>query len=102
MVQYAETQHAIDKGLESLDPDKGVELIEKWEDALKDWDGGKTVARDLAALKTALKAKTPDPDKIKGLLKKLGQETSEAADDADGAAPEKLRDIGEGLQQAAR
>lgn len=103
MVQYAETKNALEKGIETISPEKGVELIEKWEDSLKDVDGSgaKTILRDLGALKKALQAKEPDSEKIGALLKKLGQGTTEIAGEAEGSAGEKLKDIGQGLSQAA-
>lgn len=102
MVQYAETQHAFEKGIETLSPEKGVGLIEKWEDSLKEVDlpGAKGILKDLGALKKALQGKEPDGEKINALLKKLGQETTDIADEAEGAS-DKLKDIGQGLAQAA-
>jgi hypothetical protein len=103
MVQYAETQHALEKGIETISPEKGVELIEKWEESLNglEGSGAKSILKDLGALKKALQAKEPDGDKITGLLKKLGQETSEIAEEAEGSSSDKLKDIGKGLSQAA-
>ncbi len=103
MVQYAETQHALENGIESVSAEKGVTLIEKWEESLKEVEGAgaKSILRDLGALKTALKAKEPDSTKIGALLKKLGQETTDIAGEAEGAAGDKLKAIGEGLSKAA-
>lgn len=102
MVQYADTQHALENGIETISAEKGVDLIEKWEDSLKDVNGtgAKSILRDLGALKTALKAKQPDSAKISSLLKKLGQETTEIADEAEGTASDKLKAIGKGLTKA--
>lgn len=99
MARFAGTQNAIEKGLETIPPEKGVALIEDWEAQLKDLDGAQPILKDLGALKKALQAKEPDGDKIYELLKKLGQETVEAADQADGSTADKVRDLGEQLQQ---
>lgn len=103
MVQYAETQKALESGFEGVTPEKGVQLIEKWEETLKDFGskGSKGILRDLGALKKALQADEPDAEKIQTLLGKLGQETTEIAEEAEGASQDKLRDLGKGLQQAA-
>lgn len=102
MVQYAETQHALDGGASKIDPEKGVALIEKWEEALKDVDlpAGKAIAKDLGALKKTLSSKTPDKNKIGELLKSLGSATTGIANQADGAAPAKLKALGKSLSSA--
>lgn len=102
MARFAETEKALEKGLESLSPEKGVQLIEDWEEQLRDLEGAKPVLKDLGALKKALQAKEPDGDKIQELLRKLGQETVEAADQAEGSTADKVRDLGEQLQQGAQ
>lgn len=102
MVQYAETQHALDQGASNIEPDKGVDLIEKWEEALKDLEApaAKAIANDLGTLKKALSAKTPDSAKIADLLKSLGAATTKIAAEASGAAPDKLKALGKSLSAA--
>lgn len=102
MVQYAETQHALENGIENLSAEKAVTIIEKWEDSLKDVEasGAKGIVRDLGALKTALQKPEPDEAKIKALMTKLGEATTKIADGADGGAGEKLTSLGGGLTKA--
>lgn len=102
MARFAQTRNALEKGFETLSPEQGVKLIEDWEEQLKDFDGGKGVLKDLSALKKALQAKEPNADKIYQLLEKLGGETVEAAEEAEGGSADQVRELGEQLRQQAR
>ena len=100
-VKFAGTMNAINRGLESTKPAKGVEMIEDWEAALADVDvtGAKGILRDLGSLRKQLEKGEPDADRIHALLHRLGVATARIADKADKAG-EKLKPLGEALTEA--
>jgi hypothetical protein len=101
MARFAATMNAINKGLETTKPDKGVGLIEDWESAVADLDypGAKGIARDLGALRKALEKPEPDAERIEALLHRLGQATVKIAERAD-KQQDKVRELGEALSEA--
>lgn len=99
--RFADTKKAIDKGLESTKPDKGVHLIEDWEASISDLEvsGSKGILKDLESLKKALEKPEPDAERIKTLLGRLGESTTKIADKAD-KNQDKLKELGEQLSKA--
>ena len=99
--RFTTLEHQLDHGLTSVKPDAAIKQIDYWEDQLKDADfrGAKTLLHDLDALKKALSAETPDAAKVKELVAKLGGETTRSAAHAQGAAADKLKDVGAKLEK---
>lgn len=101
--RFTTLSNALDKGVETLKPDAAVKQIEYWEEQLKDVDvsGVKGLLGDLASLKKKLEADEPDADAIKKLVAKLGGETTRIAGRVeDEKVAEKLKDVGERLENA--
>lgn len=97
--RFAATKTLLEKDLEKVAPDTAVKAIDDWEEGLAKLDtkAGKAIVKDLEALKKQLSGSKPDSGKIKALLAKLGEETTNSAEDAPEAQQEKLRDLGEQL-----
>ena len=95
--RFAATEHAFDKGVDSITPAAAIKLIDDWETSLKDLDapGAKTIVRDLEALKKALHAE--DGEKVRTLCGKLGEETTKIAAHATAATKDKVAKLGETL-----
>jgi uncharacterized protein YmfQ (DUF2313 family) len=99
MPRFAATTHALDKGVESIKPDAAIKLIEDWEQQLGEVElkGGKTVLRDLGALKKELaKGDKLNGEKVQQLTARLGQSTVKLADQ-DEKSGDQVRNIGEKL-----
>lgn len=101
-LKYAGTLNAINRGLYDIKPAKGATMIEDWETALADVDvpGAKGIARDLAALRKQLEQEQPDGERIDTLLRRLGEATTKIAGRIEGAAAEKLANIGAALSES--
>lgn len=97
--RFAATSNAFEKGVENITPAAAIKLIDDWETSLKDADipGAKTIVRDLEALKKALGGDKPDAEKIKGLVGKLGAETTKIAGHATPATKDKVTELGKTL-----
>jgi hypothetical protein len=74
--------------------------INKWIDTLEDHKGFKTIAGNLSKLKDAIESK--DADKIVSLLATLGEETSKAAEKANGTEATKIKHLGKALTTASK
>lgn len=101
--RFTTLSHALDKGLGEMKPDAAVKQIEYWEGELKgvDVSGVKGLLHDLDALKKALQTDEIDGEKVQKLVEKLGGETTRIGGRVDGAAAEKLKEVGGKLEQAA-
>jgi len=100
-IKFAGTLNAINRGLDSTKPAKGVDMIEDWEAALSDLDmpGSKGILRDLGSLRKQLERDEPDADRVHALLYRLGVATTKIADRAD-KSQDKLKTLGEALTEA--
>jgi uncharacterized protein YukE len=74
--------------------------INKWIDVLEDHKGLKTIASNLNKLKEAVESK--DSEKIVSLLETLGEQTTKAADEAEGAEATKIKHLGKALTTASK
>lgn len=97
-IKFAATLNAFNRGLESMKPARGVQMIEDWETALADVDlpGAKGVLRDLQALRKQLEKDSPDGERVKALLHRLGAATVKIATRGE-KSEEKLKELGEAL-----
>lgn len=100
-VKFAGTMNAINRGLDSTKPAKGVDIVEDWEAALADIDtpGAKGILRDLTSLRKQLEKGEPDADRIHTLLHRLGTATTKIAEKAD-KSQDKVKALGEALTEA--
>ena len=100
-VKFAATMNAINRGLDSVKPAKGADMVEDWEAALAETDvpGAKGIARDLAALRKQLEKPEPDSERVLTLLGRLGEATTKIAEKADKNG-DKLKELGEALTEA--
>jgi len=100
-IKFAATMNAVNRGLATLKPAKGVEIIEEWEAALADLEipGVKGLLRDLAALRKQLERDEPDGARVLSLMHRLGAATIKIAAKAD-KSEEKLKTLGEALTEA--
>lgn len=102
--RFTATANAFEKGIDSVSPGAAVKLIESWEESLKEVDapGAKGIASDLAALRKQLESESPDGEKVKSLVEKLGAATTKIAAKADKPATQpKLEELGAALSNAA-
>ena len=97
------TIKALKQGAKSLTVDKATQNIEGWEEYLakSEHAGVKKVVADLGKLKKLLHAKELDGEAIKGILQKLGKETTAVAGDETTATSGKIKELGEALSSAA-
>lgn len=100
-IKFAATMNAVNRGLATLKPAKGVEIIEDWEAALADLEipGVKGLLRDLAALRKQLEKDEPDGARVLSLMHRLGAATIKIAAKGE-KSEEKLKALGEGLTDA--
>jgi hypothetical protein len=100
-VKFTATMNAVNRGLESVKPDRGSHMIEDWEAALADLDvpGAKGILRDLTSLRKQLERDEPDADRVHTLLHRLGEATIKIADRADNSQ-DKLKALGQALVEA--
>jgi hypothetical protein len=100
-IKFAATMNAVNRGLATLKPAKGVEIIEDWETALADVDipGVKGLLRDLGALRKQLEKDQPDGARVLSLMHRLGAATIKIAAKGE-KSEEKLKTLGEGLTDA--
>jgi len=81
------TNAALEAGVTSLSPSAAVRVIDQWHGTLKsaDRDDLHAIANLLAQLKDALQADRPDGRTIGNLMVELGEQTTNASNDADDA-----------------
>lgn len=104
--QKSEAEH-IDKTIEALENSIEKETatgsstsITSWIKTLNEHTGFKTIAHDLEKLKEAIADK--DGKKIYTLLEKLGEETTKAADKAEGKESASIKKLGKSLIKGAK
>ena len=102
--RFTTLANALDKGIESMKPDAGVKQIEYWENELKDVEvsGVKGLLHDLESLKKKLQSDDVDGEAVKTLLAKIGGETTRIAGRSDDKIQDKLKEVGEKLEAAAK
>lgn len=101
--RFTATENAVEKGLENVTPAAGVKLVDSWIEAVSDVDvpGVKGLGKDLESLKKLLEADSPDEDKIKSLVAKLGEATTKSAPKAEKEnVKPKLESLGKALANA--
>ena len=74
--------------------------INKWIDTLEDHKGFKTIASNLNKLKEAIDGK--NGEEAVALLATLGEQTTAAADKAEGAEATKIKHLGKALTTASK
>ena len=91
------TIKALQEGATHLALDKGIQNIASWMDALEkaDFRGAKVIHENLGKLKGHLEAAHLDGPAIGKLLRTLGEETTRAASQVEGAQGEKVTRLGE-------
>ena len=100
-IKFPATMTAINRGLDSVKPARGADMVEDWEAALAEVDhpGAKGILRDLAALRKQLEKAEPDSDRVHALLHRLGENTIKIAD-KDEKTKDKLKTLGQALLEA--
>src|SRR5262249_28375021 len=96
------TVSALRKGALRMSSDAAIRKIEGWEEALQDVDvpGTRSILRDLGALKRQLENDEPDGDRVRAIMSRLADATMKIADKADDRSSEKIRNLGEVLEEA--
>ncbi|MEP0547861.1 MAG: hypothetical protein ABJF88_13080 [Rhodothermales bacterium] len=101
--QLDATLGVLDGGVAALSPAAARSTIERWLDTLADHDGMNGVATVLGELRAALAAKPIDGGEVGRILERLGEQTTEAADQADDdAVTSKIERLGGLLASAGR
>jgi len=75
-------------------------ISNKWNETLEDQKSLKTIASNLNKLKEAIESK--DTEKTASLLSTLGEQTTKAADDADGSKATNIKHLGNALKTASK
>ncbi|NEQ26334.1 MAG: hypothetical protein F6K28_46330 [Microcoleus sp. SIO2G3] len=88
----------------SIDPEAAIESIDAWQGVLKGSkdEGSKAISASLKDLKHQLGLKKPHTDKIAEILTQLGDQTDEAASEAERGTKGQLRDLGKALHKVAK
>ena len=103
MPQFDATIKHIQDGLKGFTVKAAVKNIEGWEATLQKVEapGVKTILHDLESLKKHLHADPINGEQIKKLVLKLGKETVTIAGKSDSKNAEKIKALGEALEQGA-
>ena len=103
MPQFAATIKHIKEGVKGFTISAAVKNIEGWEETLGKLEvtGAKTMVRDLERLKKLIQADEIDGEAVKTVVAKLGKETVTLAGRSEGAKAEKIKELGEALNDAA-
>lgn len=88
----------------AIDPEAAIESIDAWQAILKGSkdEGSKAISASLKDLKHQLGLKKPHADKIAEVLAQLGDQTDEAANEAERGTKGQLRDLGKALHKVAK
>lgn len=88
----------------SIEPEAAIESIDAWQAILKGSkdEGSKAISASLKDLKHQLGLKKPHADKIAEVLAQLGDQTEEAANEAERGTKGQLRDLGKALHKVAK
>ena len=103
MPQYAATMKHIQDGVKGFTISAATKNIEGWEATLEkiDTPAAKTIVKDLENLKKHLHADPLNGEQVKKLVAKLGKETAAIAGKTDSKDAEKIKALGEALEQMA-
>ena len=103
MPQFDATIKHLKDGVKGFTVAAATKNIEGWEATLEKLDspGAKAIVKDLESLKKHLHAKELDGGAIKKLVAKLGKETVAIASKSEGGNAEKIKALGEALEQAS-
>ncbi len=96
------TIETLDNGIDQTKPKDGASLIKDWITVVKKDESASSIADQLQELHDQLGVKEPDKKKIAQLVKKLGDETTKAAKNADDHYQDSLKDLGESLKEFAK
>ena len=88
----------------SIEPETAIESISAWQAVLKGSkdEGSKEISNSLKELKHLLGLKKADPAKIAEVLAQLGDQTDQAADQAERGTKGQVRDLGKALHKIAK
>ena len=102
--RFAPIEHAAEQGLDKTTPAAGAKLVADWigeVDALT-FSGAKGLHADMVQLERELGKASPDADRVRKLLSKIGPATTKLADKCDDEkVANKVRSLGEALTKAA-
>ena len=103
MPQFDATIKHLKEGVKGFTVSAAVKNIEGWEATLEKVDapGVKAILHDLDSLKKHLHADPINGEQIKKLVLKLGKETVTIAGKSDSKNAEKIKALGEALEQGA-
>lgn len=103
MPTYDATIKALKAGAKSMTVNAAVKNIESWEATLEkvEVSGVKTILKDLESLKKHLQKHEIDGEAVHKLVAKLGKETVTIAGRTEGKNAEKVKSLGEALNEAA-
>ncbi len=103
MPQFDATIKHLKDGVKGFTVSAAVKNIEGWEATLQKVEapGVKTILHDLESLKKHLHADPINGEQIKKLVLKLGKETVTIAGKSDSKNAEKIKALGEALEQGA-
>ncbi len=103
--RFVATENAAHDGFSSTKPAAGAKMVQDWIDELEkaEFTGEKGLHDDLTRLQKELSVDSPDSEKVKSLLGKLGTATVKASKKCEDAPiAEKLLSLGEALTQSAK
>jgi ABC-type transporter Mla subunit MlaD len=95
---------ALEGGVTALDPEAAIAVIDQWEAALKDTKDKplKEVSSSLKELKKLLKGKKTEASELGEVLTKLGEQTTEAAAEAERGTKGQLQKVGKALSKVGQ
>ncbi|MBD2103122.1 hypothetical protein [Leptolyngbya sp. FACHB-261] len=99
-----ELLEAVEGDLTSLEAEAAINVIDQWHSALhkSEDENLKEIANGLKELKKLLKPKKSDASAIAEVLKQIGEQTVEAASDAQRGSKGELQKIGKALAKAGK
>lgn len=99
---FVSTIDALSGSADNAKPKDGATLLTDWIALVKKEELTGGIADDLQELHEELGKKEPDAKKIARLMKKLGDETTKAAKNADKESQDSLKDLAESLKTFAK
>ena len=102
--RFAPVEHAAGQGLDKTNPAAGAKLVSDWigEVEALSLAGAKGLHGDMVQLERELSAGSPNAERIRRLLGKIGPATTKLAGKCeDEKTAEKVRSLGEALTKAA-
>ena len=102
--RFAAVEHAAEKGFQNTNPVAGTKLVGEWAKEVEGLDvaGAKGLHGELVQLERELGKDTPDEDRVKTLLGKIGAATIKLAEKCDDEkVGAQVRALGEALAKGA-